>query len=182
MLKLSDNPPMLSPEVASLTDLTGCWWVGHTKGRFEKAFAWDLHRRGIGYFLPLIERVRVSGGKKRRVLMPLFPSYVFFCGQKSDRYEAMATNRLCQTIDVVDRNGFVAELSAVEVALAGKVAMDPYPQVAVGHRCRIVGGALSGVEGVVVRYSKRSRVVLEVGMLGQGVIMEIDSDLIELID
>jgi len=77
MLKISENPPILPPEVKTVSELTGQWWVAHTKSRFEKAFAWDLLRRGIGYFLPLVERVRVSGGRHRRVLAPLFPSYVF---------------------------------------------------------------------------------------------------------
>ena len=74
MLRLSDSPPVLTPGVQSLKDLCGRWWVGHTKSRFEKAFAWDLLRRGIGYFLPMVERVRISGGRKRRLMAPLFPS------------------------------------------------------------------------------------------------------------
>ncbi len=94
MLKLSQNPPVLPPEVESVTQLSGRWWLAHTKSRCEKAFAWDLIDHSIGYFLPLIERVRISDGKKRRVLMPLFSSYVFFCGDEEDRYTAMTTSRL----------------------------------------------------------------------------------------
>jgi len=45
MRKFSDNPPILSPGVDSLTELTGQWCVAHTRARFEKAFAWELHRR-----------------------------------------------------------------------------------------------------------------------------------------
>ena len=33
MLKLSDNPAILTPEVQSLTELSGTWWVAHTKAR-----------------------------------------------------------------------------------------------------------------------------------------------------
>ena len=73
MLKVSENPPRMHPGAGTLTDLAGTWWVAHTKARSEKALAWDLLRRDIGYFLPLLGRVRFSGGRKRRVLMPLFP-------------------------------------------------------------------------------------------------------------
>src|SRR5688500_18328930 len=80
MLKLADNPPVLSPWVARLRDLAGRWWVAHTKARFEKAFAWDLVNLGIGHFLPMVDRVRISGGKRRHAKIPLFSSYVFICG------------------------------------------------------------------------------------------------------
>ena len=74
MLKLADNPPRLHPAISDLAAQPGCWWVAHTKSRSEKAFAWDLLRRDIRYFLPMTERVRFSGGRKRHVLMPLFQS------------------------------------------------------------------------------------------------------------
>jgi len=182
MLKVSDNPPVLSPGHESLAELAGSWWVAHTKSRFEKAFAWDLLRRGIGYFLPMIERLRVSGGRKRRLLAPLFPSYVFFCGSDEDRYVAMTTNRLCTAIPVHDQTRLVRELTAIEIALAGKAQLDPYPFAAVGRHCRVKGGCLRGVEGVVIQRNGRARIVLQVAILGQGASIDIDADLLEPID
>jgi len=182
MFKLSDNPPILSPQVKSLTELTGRWWVAHTKARAEKAFAGELACRNVAYFLPMVERVRIYGGKKQRVMLPLFASYVFFCGGDEDRYTAMTTNRLCQTIEVIDQGTLIAELAAIEKALTGQAELDPYPFTTVGQRCRITAGALKGIEGVIIKQAKRARVVLEVSILGQGALMEIDVDLLEPID
>jgi transcription antitermination factor NusG len=179
MLKLSDNPPMVLPSAKSITDITGRWWVAHTKARNEKAFAWELCRRGTGYFLPMVERVTMSGGRKRHVLMPLFPSYVFFCGSEDDRYEALKTNRLCQTLEVRYQEELVAELSVIEQALSGKAELDLYPFAVEGQRCRIVKGPFQGLEGVVVRRKEVARLVLEVGILGQGASLEIDADLLQ---
>ena len=181
-MKLSDNPPILSPGVDSLTELSGRWWVAHTKARFEKAFAWELHHRDIGYFLPMTERIRVYGGKKQPVMLPLFTSYVFFCGSDSDRYNAMTTNRLCQTIEVKDQETIVKELVAIEKALADKVHLDPYPFAVIGQRCRIMAGTQKGTEGIVVERTQKARFVLQVGILCQGTVMEIDIDLLEPID
>jgi len=33
MLKLSENPVILTPEVQSVAELSGTWWVAHTKAR-----------------------------------------------------------------------------------------------------------------------------------------------------
>ena len=178
-MKLSNNPSILPPDVESLTELSGSWWVAHTKARNEKAFAWDLQRNDIGYFLPMVERTRIYNGKKQAVLLPLFSSYVFFCGSDSDRYHAMTTNRLCQTIEIKDQQTIIKELTAIEKALTAKVRLDPYPFAAVGQRFRITGGSLKGMEGIVIKRTPKARFVLEVDILGQGTVMEIDVDLLE---
>ncbi len=131
---------MLSPLVESVYDLKGRWWVAHTKARFEKAFAWDLIAWGIGYFLPMLERVRFSGGKKRRVMLPLFNSYVFFNGTEENRVEALTTNRLCRTIEVVGQKTLVRELSMIQRAVQGAISLDLYPFAVEGERCRIISG------------------------------------------
>lgn len=179
MLKSGDNPPITPPRVESLIDLPGPWWVGHTRARFEKTFAWDLDRRGIGYFLPMVERVRVSGGRKRRVMQPLFPGYVFFCGESAARYDAMCTGRLCQTIAVVDQDALRNELRALEIALVGGAQLDRYTGPAIGDRCRVTAGPFEGVEGTVVEHRGHARLVLQVQMLCQAAVLEIESDLLE---
>lgn len=179
-MKLSDNPPILSASVDSLTELTGRWWIAHTKARFEKTFAWELHRRNIGYFLPMVERKRIYGGKKQPVMLPLFTSYVFFCGAEEDRYIAMTTNRLCQTIEVVDQERLIQQLARIEKALISKAVIDHYPHLPLGSRCRITSGPLMGTEGVVIeRKDGKARMVIEVTILGQGALIEIDADLLE---
>jgi len=180
MLKLSENPAIITPEVQSLTELSGTWWLAHTKARFEKAFARDIFTHGIGYFLPMREKIVFSGGRKRRVMVPLFTSYVFFCGTDNDRYTAMTTNRLCQTIEVIDQDSLIKELARIEKALLNKAIIDNYPRLPVGGRCRIISGPMMGTEGVVIeRKDAKARMVLEVTILGQGAMVEVDADLLE---
>jgi transcription antitermination factor NusG len=179
LLKLSDNPPILYPGEAVLTASRHRWWVAHTKARFEKSFAWDLQAKSIAYFLPLIERLNVSGGKRRTSMVPLFPSYVFFRGDEMARYTALTTGRLCRVIEISDQQGLTAELSSVNRALQGKAVLTPHPTRVVGSRCRVTAGPFEGLEGVVVRVDDMTRLVLQVGILGQGAAMEIDADLVE---
>lgn len=180
MVTRCDNPPMVPPGVDGLDSLSGRWWVAHTRSRFEKAFAWDLLARGIGYFLPMVERTKVSGGRRRRVLLPLFGGYVFFCGTDEQRYVAMQTNRLCQTIEVIEQDKLLGELLHVERSLAGKASLELYPHTAVGQRCRIAAGPFQGLEGVVVQSrASQAVLVLQVSILGQGASMEVSRDLVE---
>lgn len=182
MLKLSENPPVLAPWTQSIREFQGQWWVAHTKARNEKAAAWDLLNKRIGYFLPLVEQVRMSGGRKRHVLTPLFPSYLFFCGTEKDRYHALTTNRFTGLLPVADQDGLRDELEVIEKALHGEAGLDPYPFAAKGRRCRISSGPFRGLEGVVVERRQIARLVLQVGILGQGAAMEIDAGLLESVD
>ena len=183
MLKPSQNPAILTPEVESLTELTGTWWVGYTKPRFEKAFAWSLYSHGIGYFLPMREKIIFSGNRKRRIMVPMFTSYVFFCGTQEDRYTALTTNRVCHTIEIADQDCLINELVSIEKALLSKAIIDNYPRLPVGGRCRIISGPMMGIEGVVIRrQNTKARMVLEVTILGQGAVVEIDADLLEPVE
>jgi len=182
MLKAAENPPMLLPGVQAVGELRGPWWVSHTRPRFEKAFAWDLAERHVAYFLPMVERITFSGGRKRRVKLPLFPSYVFVCGSEEDRRKSLQTDRLCRTIPVGDQSRLRNELVQLERALAANAPLDLYPFAAVGRRCRVRGGALVGVEGVVAERLGVTRLVLEVRTLGQAVAVTLETDLLEPAD
>lgn len=182
MLALADNPPVLSPGMRSIAESSEPWWVAHTKSRCEKAFAADLLARDIAYFLPMLERVRVSGGRRRFGMAPLFASYVFFSGDVEARYRAIATGRLCQVLRVADQVKLIGELSAVHQALQGLAPLEPHPHVAVGKRCRVTAGPFCGLEGTVIRIEGRTRIVLTVGILGRGAAMEIHPDLLEPVE
>jgi hypothetical protein len=179
MLKLSDNPPCLSDGLQTIHQFEGPCWVAHTKARAEKALARDMLSLGINYFLPMAEKSAVWGGRKRKILTPVFPSYVFFSGDPQQRHRVLATNRVCQVIAVHDRRQLIEELEAIRLALNSGLKMDLYPFVAVGQRCRVARGSMRGVEGLVIAKDDVTRIVLQISMLGQGVSLEISADVLE---
>lgn len=173
---------MIPPEVASVTQLTGRWWVAHTKARFEKVLAFDLLERGVGYFLPLSHRVKISGQRKRHLMLPLFSSYVFFNGDDETRYGVISTGRVCQVIEVKDQRRMSRQLADLEKALRVSGRLDPYPTTAIGRKCRVIAGQFEGITGTVVSFGPKAKFVLEIGLLGQGASVEIDADLLEPVE
>jgi len=182
MLKLADNPPLRSESLPSVRDAAGPWWVAHTKARNEKALAWDMAAKGIDYFLPMTLRVTFSGDRKRKNMMPLFGSYLFFAGDREARYQVLTTNRVANVIEVDDQERFVAELCGVERALDSGQALEFYPSFAVGQRCRVTKGPLKETLGTVIDAGDVTRIVLQVSTLGVGASLEIDADLLEILD
>lgn len=182
MLKVSENPPLLWPEVESVCNFVGQWWVIHTKSRNEKALAHDLIRRNISYFLPMTWKVRRKSRRTMRSLLPLFGGYLFFCGSENDRLEVLRTDRVANLIEVKDQQKLIRELHQIEQALMAGVPVTPHKYIKEGQKCRVIAGPLMGLEGVVARASGATRLVLQVDMLGQAASVEIDMDMIEIAD
>lgn len=176
MLKLTENPPVVFPE--ELFSRAGSWCVAHTKSRMEKAFAWELLRKGIGFFLPMIERTYSSGGRTRRGLVPLFGGYVFVRGDSQASRAAMDNQRLCQIIAVGDQEKLTEELASLYRVLQEGRSVEP-AGMTIGTNCRIIDGPLKGVEGIVVKRQGLLRLVIQVSLLGQGAELAVEPELIE---
>ncbi len=182
MLKVSENPPLMWPDVESLREFAGEWWVVHTKSRNEKALAHDLIQRRISYFLPMSWKVRRKSRRTIRSLLPLFNGYLFFCGGENDRTEVLRTDRVANLIKVQDQDQLIDELLQIQQALGAGAPLVPDKYVKAGQKCKVIAGPLLGLEGVVTTTRGMTRLVLQVDMLGQAASVEIDIDTIEVID
>ncbi|HVT88213.1 MAG TPA: transcription termination/antitermination NusG family protein [Tepidisphaeraceae bacterium] len=179
MLKITENPPILYPEVSSIRELGGKLWIAHTRSRNEKALAWDLLNQNASYFLPLVGRTIFSGGRRRQSLMPLFSSYVFLIGDDRVRELALATHRVCNVIAVEDQDKLLDELASIERLVRAGMQIDPCPFAVVGQLVRISRGPFRGVVGRIIRRDNVMRLVVGVSMLNQGAEMEVDADILE---
>jgi transcription antitermination factor NusG len=182
LLKVSENPPIIWPEVESIRDFQGQWWVAHTKSRNEKALAHDLIRRNMCYFLPMSWKVRRKSRRKIKSLLPLFSGYLFFCGSEEEKTELWRTDRVANLIEVKDQQKLLEELIQIEQALRAGARLVPDKYIKTGQKCRVMAGPLLGLQGIVVKAKGATRLVLQVDMLGQAASVEIDIDMIEPID
>jgi transcription antitermination factor NusG len=182
LLKVSENPPIIWPDVKSIREFTGLWWVAHTRSRNEKALAHDLISKNINYFLPMTWKVRRRTRRTIRSLLPLFTGYLFFCGEENQRIDLLRTNRVANLIEVRSQEQLIDELVQIEQALRVGAPLTPYKYIKAGQRCRVIAGPLMGLEGIVVKTKGSTRLVLQIDMLGQAASVEIDIDLIEIID
>jgi len=182
LLKVSENPPIVWPEEKSIRDFAGLWWVAHTKSRNEKALAKDLIHKDISYFLPMSWRIRRRRGRTIRSLLPLFSGYLFFCGKEPQRLEVLRTNRVANLLAVKDQQRLLNELSQIEQALRTGAALTPHKYIKAGQYCRVIGGPLADLQGIVVKTRSTARLLLQIDMLGQATSVEIDTDMIEVVD
>ncbi len=182
MLRLQDNPPMTLPSLATLDDAPGNWTAIYCKPRQEKALAWDLCRKEVPYFLPMLERETSSGGRRRRNLYPLFKSYVFFAGDDPQRLSVFKTNRLVRLVEIDQalQPSFRREISSLQLTLtATPEDLQLYPQLVVGKRVLVTGGPMKGAEGTILSADDMTKLWIGVTMMGTGVTVEVHADMVE---
>lgn len=160
----------------------GQWRVLHTKARQEKALARFLHTTGRSFYLPLVQRSTLIRGRKFISHMPLFPGYVFLWGEREDGFAAVETKRVCQVIEVDDQDQFEQEIAQIAGALEAGGELELYPHAVEGTWCRVIRGPFMGLEGWVVKRLSRTRLILEIGILGRGAALEVDADFLEPVD
>ncbi len=167
---------------AGIEHALGRWWVLQTHARNEKVVAGALARQGVAHYLPLVRRPRVYGGRRLTVELPLFPGYVFLCGDAGACDAAWQTRRVSKILRVHDQQGLRTELRQVQRLVESDETAELYPALVAGRRCRVVSGSLRGIEGVVIRRRRASRLYVAVTILGQSAVVEIDGSLLEAID
>jgi transcription antitermination factor NusG len=182
VLKPQENPPIIWPEVDSVCEITGTWWVAHTKSRNEKALAHDLMTREVSYFLPMVWKTRHIRKRKVKALLPLFKGYLFFCGEERERLEVLKTNRVANVIEATDQQQLTEELQQIYRAIRTGADLEPHKHIKKGQRCRVEAGPLRGLQGRVLREPTGARLILNINMLGQAASVEVDIDDIEVID
>ncbi len=161
----------------------GRWWVAHTKPRQEKALARNLDAFRIFYYLPLAFRTTRSRrtGRRSTSTVPVFPSYLFFRATEQERHQSLTTNRIANTLAVMDQAELVHQLRQIQQLLAAGHEYRWHGSLEVGDLARIETGPFAGLEGVVRTRRPRRRLILNVDMLGQSVSVEIaQSDLVRI--
>jgi transcription termination/antitermination protein NusG len=160
----------------------GPWFVLRTRTRQEKALANDLEARGVGNFLPLVTCTRFYGGRKAKVELPLFPGYLFLRGSVDDAYTADRSGRVAQIITVPNQQRLDQELRNIHLALSVNAALDPYPYLKEGVRVEVREGPFRGLQGIIQDRTRIDRLILQIGILGQAVSVEIDGSLLDVVD
>lgn len=158
------------------------WHVLHTRSRQEKSLARTLEAAGIRYYLPLVDRVRFYGHRKRTVTVPLFTNYLFVNGPLEAAYFANSTQRVANVIPVLDQEGFASDLEQIRRALSGGADLSPFRYLEIGLRVRVTSGPFRDIEGLIENHHRPDRLILQIDTLGRAASLEIDASLLELVD
>ena len=163
-----------------LDDEERLWWCVYTLSRREKEFMRRLNVEEVPHYGPVIpKRYRSPNGRLRTSFVPLFPNYVFMFASDAERYQAMKTNCISRCDPVNDDERLVADLRQLHLVVDEGVPLTPEAKLESGNKVRVKTGPFAGYEGTVLRREGKTRLLLSIHFLEQGVSMEMDEGVLE---
>jgi transcription termination/antitermination protein NusG len=151
------------------------WFVLFVRANQEKKTAQRLASYEVEHFLPCYRSVRQW--KDRRVVldMPLFPGYVFVRLPFLDRMKVLTLPNVVGLVGNKNAPSLISpeEIDGIRRGIEfGNAA--PHPPLATGQRVMITSGALSGIQGILVRAQNSTRVVVAVAPIARSFTVEVD--------
>jgi transcription antitermination factor NusG len=157
------------------------WYVLHVRPRCEKKMAEFCRLNHFSHYLPLRQETKIYQRRRVTVEKPLFPGYVFVTFDPDGRLSLLKTNNIVRILKPESRRQLLHELAQIRKALAVEPDLSPVSALREGYHVRITGGPFMGVEGVVRTVKGKTKVCLNVDMIGQAVAVEVDRAFLELI-
>jgi transcription antitermination factor NusG len=138
----------------------------------------ELQLRGIDTYLPLLTEIRRWSDRRKEVEVPLFSCYTFVSvgPRPEERLMVLRTPGVLRFVGSNHRPAPIldSELANVRAVLAGAANFSEYPFLKVGQRVRICGGALKGVEGILVSRNGESGLVVSVDAIQRSLLVRIE--------
>jgi transcription termination/antitermination protein NusG len=171
-----DLPPVVATDAET-------WYALHTKPRHEKLVVQRLEERGVKTFLPIVTEVHKWSDRKKQVQLPLFSCYVF-AKFVPKRVERLSVLRVGGVLGLVGSGGEGTpipdgQIDAVRTLMDGPIPWSSYPFLKIGQRVRIRGGALEGLEGILVARSGNQTLVISIEAIQRSLAVRVEGYQVE---
>ena len=146
------------------------WWAAYTFSRREKVFMQRLRKLAVPFYAPLIKKTTLFASERvRTAFVPLFPGYVFFCGNDEQRQEAFKTKCVVRIIKVPDESELIFDLRQIHQLVASDALLSPEARLVPSRKARIQSGRFAGIEGTVIKRRGKETLLVAVNFLQRGV-------------
>jgi len=142
------------------------WYAVRTRSRHEKVVERQLQAQGIDVFYPVVNQIHQWSDRRKVVESPLFAGYAFvrIAPSPEERVRVLRTQGV---VELVGGHGQgtaipVEQIEAVRTLVTSNTPFAQHVFLKAGQRVRIRGGALDGVEGILVAQNGSRNLVISV--------------------
>lgn len=152
------------------------WFALYTKPRSEFKAAEELGKKSLEFFLPARETIKQWSDRKKKVMAPLFPGYIFVKANEKERFYSMQCSSIIRTICF---SGQPSKIPETQIESLKKLMLSPEkievrPQISRGTRVLVTEGPLQGVTGIVFSSdNQESMIAVTVDLLKRSVIVHL---------
>jgi transcription antitermination factor NusG len=151
------------------------WYVAYTFPKAERKVQSRLDKMGIVSYLPMHEVVRDWSDRKKKLVVPLFPNYIFICTSSIKRHEVFDVKEVIRYVSFGGRPATVSDaiINSLRCILREGVEIDIERLIKTGEPVSITKGPFAGTEGIVVKRNGKTRLVVQIEALQRSISINI---------
>jgi len=180
-----ESLPTISAPPASAVASQPHWYAIHIRAKHEKHVAKHLQHLGIPTFLPLVNEVHRWSDRSKTVQVPLFSCYAFvnLPPVLELRAKVILTEGVLRFVGSRGEGTPIpdTEIENVRTLLESAARYSACPFLNVGQRVRVRGGALDGIEGILVARNSSRTLVISVEPIQRSLAVSLDDYHVEAI-
>jgi len=159
------------------------WFAVRTRSRHEKVVERGLQGQGLEVFYPVVNQIRQWSDRKKLIETPLFAGYTFvrIAATPEHRVRVLRTQGVVELVGAQGQGIPIPEdqIEAVRAVAALNLPFTQHVFLKVGQRVRVRGGALDGVEGVLVGNNGNRNLVISVEPIQRSLSIRIEGYQVE---
>jgi transcription termination/antitermination protein NusG len=173
--------PLVFPR---LTGDVKSWFALYVQVNHEKEIASKLEQKSVDCFLPLMECWSKRKDRRKRIVVPFFPGYVFV-HTILDNYTNLNILRTSGVVNILKNSEGplpipVYQIENLQTILNSSQSLAPHPYLKEGEWVRVIRGPLSNCMGILKRHApKKGRLVVSVDCIRQALSVELDVEDVE---
>jgi len=158
------------------------WYAAYTKSRTEKKVLARLTENGFEAYLPIRRKRHQWSDRLKWVEEPLIKSYIFIHVNERDYYNAINTPGLVCYVTFEGKAAPIPDrqIDILKILLHEGAEMEvSNERFAAGQKIIVISGTLVGMQGEMVEYRGKKKVLVRLGSTGTNILVTVSLDLIE---
>lgn len=163
------------------------WYALHSRSRHEDVVYNGLKNKSIETFLPKIQVMSRRKDRRKRIMVPLLPGYVFVRSDLNPEHylDILKTYGVVRMVGIQGKPFPVKddEISSLQVLNGTDRTVRNHAFMKKGDRIIIIDGPLKGLEGFYLKHKGKSdNIVVSVELLQRSLAVEIENWNVEKVD
>lgn len=162
------------------------WYAVRTRSNHEFKASDLLGKKSLNTFYPAVHRWSRRKDRKKKILRPLFPGYIFVeC--PADAKSWLDIKKTDGVVGILGNDNVPESIPEDQIGSVRKMVGSgidplPHPYLKTGDRVVVVDGPLKGAEGIFEKLNdKKGSLVISVDLLGRSLAAEVDNSSVERI-
>lgn len=154
------------------------WHVAYTSSNAERKVQSKLEKLGFESYLPMHIVERNWSDRKKRLVVPLFPNYIFVKTSPNKRIETFTIREIVRYVSFGGAPVSVKDtiINSIKTILMENREVNVIENnISIGSPIKIINGPFTGMEGILLSMNGNTRFVLKIDSLQKAISINIPS-------